>query len=83
MQEALVLFDSTCNNTWFRKTSMILFLNKKDIFQEKIKLSPLTICFPEYMGNEPRLILTYSHPRLKAFRATKLHIKNYCINIII
>ena len=29
---------------------MILFLTKKDLFSEKIKKSPLTICFPEYNG---------------------------------
>lgn len=52
MHESLKLFDSICNNKWFTDTSIILFLNKKDIFEEKIKKSPLTICFPEYTGNE-------------------------------
>ncbi|XP_064885009.1 guanine nucleotide-binding protein G(o) subunit alpha isoform X3 [Columba livia] len=50
MHESLKLFDSICNNKWFTETSIILFLNKKDIFEEKIKKSPLTICFPEYTG---------------------------------
>ncbi|KAF5919690.1 hypothetical protein HPG69_000291, partial [Diceros bicornis minor] len=50
MHESLKLFDSICNNKWFTDTSVILFLNKKDIFEEKIKKSPLTICFPEYTG---------------------------------
>lgn len=50
MHESLKLFDSICNNKWFTNTSIILFLNKKDIFEEKIKKSPLTICFPEYTG---------------------------------
>ncbi|KFO26329.1 Guanine nucleotide-binding protein G(i) subunit alpha-2 [Fukomys damarensis] len=44
------LFDGTCNNKWFTDTSIILFLNKKDLFEEKITHSPLTICFPEYTG---------------------------------
>lgn len=50
MQESLKLFDSICNNKWFTDTSIILFLNKKDLFEEKIRKSPLTICFPEYNG---------------------------------
>ncbi|KAL7056713.1 hypothetical protein AAHC03_020632 [Spirometra sp. Aus1] len=52
MQESLKLFDSICNNKWFQDTSMILFLNKKDLFEEKIKRSPLTICFPDYTGQQ-------------------------------
>jgi len=50
MQESLKLFDSICNNKWFGDTSIILFLNKKDLFEEKILRSALTICFPEYSG---------------------------------
>jgi len=50
MQESLRLFNSTCNSKWFTDTSIILFLNKKDLFEEKIRKSPLTLCFPEYTG---------------------------------
>ncbi|XP_016329011.1 guanine nucleotide-binding protein G(i) subunit alpha-1-like, partial [Sinocyclocheilus anshuiensis] len=51
MHESMKLFDSICNNKWFTDTSIILFLNKKDLFDDKIKRSPLTICFPEYTGS--------------------------------
>ncbi|KAK9889153.1 hypothetical protein WA026_004427 [Henosepilachna vigintioctopunctata] len=50
MVESMKLFDSICNSKWFVSTSIILFLNKKDLFKEKIARSPLTICFPEYTG---------------------------------
>lgn len=50
MIESMKLFDSICNSKWFVETSIILFLNKKDLFEEKIQRSPLTICFPEYTG---------------------------------
>lgn len=59
MQESLKLFDSICNNKWFTDTSIILFLNKKDLFEEKIKKSPLTICFLEYTGKENTVIEIY------------------------
>lgn len=51
MIESMKLFDSICNNKWFVETSIILFLNKKDLFEEKITKSSLTICFPEYTGS--------------------------------
>lgn len=50
MEESLKLFESIVNNRWFIETSVILFLNKKDLFEEKITTSPLTICFPDYSG---------------------------------
>ena len=50
--EALNLFDEVCNSPYFRQVSMILFLNKKDIFAEKIKTVPITVCpsFANYPG---------------------------------
>ena len=42
------------SSKWFVRTSMILFLNKKDLFAEKIKKIPLTICpyFKDYAGRK-------------------------------
>jgi guanine nucleotide-binding protein G(i) subunit alpha len=48
MDEALNLFDEICNSRWFKKTSMILMLNKRDLFAEKIKHVPLTVWDPDY-----------------------------------
>jgi GTPase SAR1 family protein len=50
MIEALAIFRSIVGNRWFRKTALILFLNKKDIFAQKIKKVPISTCFPEYDG---------------------------------
>jgi guanine nucleotide-binding protein subunit alpha len=50
MQESLTLFDSICNSRWFVKTSIILFLNKIDLFAEKLQHSPLGYYFPDYRG---------------------------------
>lgn len=59
--ESMKLFDSICNNKWFTDTSIILFLNKKDLFAEKITKSPLTICFPEYTGKQWQQETVNSH----------------------
>jgi len=50
LEEALNLFENICNSRWFRDTSIILFLNKSDLFKDKIKTVPLTVTFPEYRG---------------------------------
>jgi len=50
MKESLKLFREICNSKWFVDTSMILFLNKKDLFAQKIAKVPLTVCFEEYKG---------------------------------
>lgn len=60
MIESMKLFDSICNSKWFVDTSIILFLNKKDLFAEKIERSPLTICFPEYSGMNHHLVGIHS-----------------------
>jgi len=52
LEEALNLFENICNSRWFRDTSIILFLNKCDLFREKIQRVPLTVAFPEYGGGQ-------------------------------
>ena len=46
MAESMKLFASICNNRWFVDTCVIIFLNKTDLFEEKIKVSPLKLGFP-------------------------------------
>ncbi|KAF3860343.1 hypothetical protein F7725_000598, partial [Dissostichus mawsoni] len=50
MHESLHLFNSICNHRFFALTSIVLFLNKKDLFEDKIKKVHLSICFPDYDG---------------------------------
>ena len=55
MIESMRLFESICNSRWFINTSIILFLNKKDLFAEKIKFISIRCCFKDYDGeNGPR-----------------------------
>nr|CRZ21674.1 Bm7714 [Brugia malayi] len=39
-----------CNSRWFFNASIILFLNKKDLFIEKLKSKSIRIAFPHYNG---------------------------------
>jgi len=50
MHESITLFEEICNCQWFNGTSVILFLNKSDLFKEKIKKIDLKVCFEEYNG---------------------------------
>jgi len=52
MSESLKLFKDIANYKAFvtNNTPIILFLNKKDLFQKKIKEVPLNVCFKNYTG---------------------------------
>jgi len=50
MHESLLLFKNICNSMWFQNTPIIIFLNKRDIFLEKIRNVDLKVCFPDYDG---------------------------------
>lgn len=50
--ESLVLFENILNSRWFARTSVVLFLNKIDLFAEKIKKVPLENYFPDYTGGQ-------------------------------
>ncbi|XP_039550896.1 guanine nucleotide-binding protein subunit alpha-11-like isoform X1 [Pimephales promelas] len=50
MQESLSLFYTAIHSKWFANSSVILFLNKKDILAEKIQFSDLKTYFPKFKG---------------------------------
>lgn len=52
LEESLTLFDSVVNSRWFSRTSVVLFLNKIDVFASKLSYSPLEKHFPDYNGGD-------------------------------
>eukprot|EP00299_Pterocystis_sp_00344_P015837 c7925_g1_i3.p1 GENE.c7925_g1_i3~~c7925_g1_i3.p1 ORF type:complete len:588 (-),score=117.15 c7925_g1_i3:62-1825(-) len=48
--ESLDLFEQICNSKWLTDTPMILFLNKRDLFAEKIQTVDMKCLFPDYTG---------------------------------
>ncbi|CAG8510257.1 8172_t:CDS:2 [Diversispora eburnea] len=48
--ESLILFESVINSLWFLRTSIILILNKIDLFRAKLSRVPLEQYFPDYSG---------------------------------
>ena len=53
MHESLNLFKNVINNEFLKDTAIILFLNKIDLFKDKIERVDLKICFPDYPGTSP------------------------------
>ena len=54
VRESLSLFKTILNYHWFKHTSVVLFLNKKDLLEEKINSgkSPLSHHFEEFRGDD-------------------------------
>ncbi|GAA5896482.1 hypothetical protein JCM6882_001026 [Rhodosporidiobolus microsporus] len=50
MAEATTLWQSIANSKWFANASVILFLNKTDLFRQKLQLYRLQDYIPEYAG---------------------------------
>jgi len=61
MEEALNLFQSIVNQKQFAKTPIVLFLNKWDLFEQKLKTKPLQEgYFKDYTGtNDPNECYEY------------------------
>ena len=56
MEESKALFKTIITYRWFQNASVILFLNKKDLLEEKIMSSNLADYFPEYNGPQKDVI---------------------------
>ncbi|XP_057322192.1 guanine nucleotide-binding protein G(q) subunit alpha isoform X3 [Microplitis mediator] len=56
MEESKALFKTIITYPWFQHSSVILFLNKKDLLEEKIMYSHLVDYFPEYDGPQREAI---------------------------
>jgi len=51
LHEALKLFHEICRSKWFSNTMMILFMNKEDLFRQKLEAGKsIKVAFPEYDG---------------------------------
>nr|XP_060618152.1 guanine nucleotide-binding protein subunit alpha-14 isoform X1 [Anolis sagrei ordinatus] len=50
LEESKALFKTIITYPWFANSSVILFLNKKDLLEEKIMYSDLVTYFPQFTG---------------------------------
>jgi len=60
MLDSLELFEEISHNGFLENTEFIVFLNKHDLFVDKLKTSNLSMCFPDYDGGpDPEKGLSY------------------------
>jgi len=52
LSESLHLFEDVTNSDIFKKASIILFLNKTDLFEKKLKIVPLSNYYPTFQGGD-------------------------------
>eukprot|EP00485_Elphidium_margaritaceum_P000267 CAMPEP_0202697534 /NCGR_PEP_ID=MMETSP1385-20130828/10878_1 /ASSEMBLY_ACC=CAM_ASM_000861 /TAXON_ID=933848 /ORGANISM="Elphidium margaritaceum" /LENGTH=377 /DNA_ID=CAMNT_0049354023 /DNA_START=49 /DNA_END=1182 /DNA_ORIENTATION=- len=80
MVDALRLFDETINHKAFHHTHIILFLNKTDLFKEKIKQVPITDCpvFTDFAEFKPKHASRGQHgpPDPHSYRTTASYVKH-------
>ena len=50
MADSIVLFDNIANHELLSKANVILFLNKRDLFETKVKKVDIKNTFPDYNG---------------------------------
>ncbi|EZG06509.1 hypothetical protein H106_03911 [Trichophyton rubrum CBS 735.88] len=80
MMESLVLFDSVVNSRWFMRTSIVLFLNKVDLFRQKLGRSPLNKYFPDYSGgNDVNRAAKYLLWRFNQVNRAHLNLYPQCV----
>jgi hypothetical protein len=74
--DALVLFDEIVNTEALKAKDVILFLNKKDIFDKKAKITSIKPYFPEYSG------FNICNIKIMIFQYLKLlHLLNRSLNV--
>lgn len=52
MADSIVLFDHIGNNASLANSSIILFFNKRDLYEKKVKKIPISQFFPDFQGKE-------------------------------
>lgn len=70
LEESLLLFKTIITYPWFQNSSIIIFLNKKDLLEEKIMKSHIGDYFPEFDGPQQ------DHVSAREFILTKYMAQN-------
>ena len=77
--EAATLFDSIANSRWFNNSGLLLFFNKVDLLEQKLRTTDFRESFPDFAGaNTGPEVQQYM---LAKFRALYRHQVRCCLYI--
>ena len=71
MHESLTLFEQIVNNAYFAEKPFIVFFNKKDLFEDKVKTKSIRVAFPRYQGAQNDVAESADFIGKKDFNFTK------------
>ncbi|KAI0750498.1 heterotrimeric G protein alpha subunit 4 [Fomes fomentarius] len=77
LMEDMNLWKAVCNSRWFTHASLILLLNKNDLFEKTLKRVPIKEYFPDYDG-EPGDASDGRKYFLQRFRSVTQRRDTYC-----
>ncbi|KAM7201197.1 G-protein alpha subunit domain containing protein [Naviculisporaceae sp. PSN 640] len=84
MMETMMFFESIVNSHWLSRTYVILCFTNHDIFQEKLKTSPLQFHFSDFTARTSQSTATagmeYFRAKFKALNRTKRHIYSHFVS---
>ena len=81
LSESIQLFDSVVNSRWFLRSSIIFFMNKTDLFKERLKRFPLEQYFSDYTsGFDPGKAAKYILLQFSEVNRQKLKIYPHYTN---
>ncbi|KAJ8251734.1 hypothetical protein GJAV_G00224560 [Gymnothorax javanicus] len=70
LKESLSIFETIVNNRVFSNVSIILFLNKTDLLEEKVRTADIKDYFPEFQG-DPHCLADVQKFLVECFRAQR------------
>ncbi|XP_076454592.1 G protein alpha i subunit-like [Babylonia areolata] len=79
LKDALEAFGVICSHESFSSTPVVLFLNKKDAFRNKLKVSPLASYMPAYKGGSD--CVEAIHFLQEAFRQRAAGKRNFFVHV--
>jgi guanine nucleotide-binding protein G(i) subunit alpha len=74
MCESLELFRSVMDTPWLQKAHAILFFNKLDVFNRKIGMISLNVCFPEFTGNSFQQAIGFITTKFTSVTSRPVHV---------